>query len=209
MPRVLIDGLDEYLTGLIPERDEVVTEMEEVARKGSIPIIGPLVGRFLYQIGLLTGARTVFEMGSAIGYSTIWWARAVGPEGKVYYTDGNPDNAARARGYLERAGVLDRVEILVGDALDLLSKHEGICDIIFNDVDKHDYPKVFHLALPKISRGGLLITDNTLWSGRVATETDDVWTNAIQEYNRLCFASEDLWTTIVPLRDGVAVSVKR
>jgi predicted O-methyltransferase YrrM len=80
--------------------------------------------------------------------------------------------------------------------------------MIFNDVDKHDYPRVFDLALPRIRRGGLLVTDNTLWSGRVAEPSDDAWTRAIQEYNRRCYAASGLWTTIIPLRDGVAVSVK-
>jgi predicted O-methyltransferase YrrM len=204
----LIGSLDGYLTGLIPSRDEVLTEMEAEAGARSIPIIGPLVGRLLYQLALMNGAKRVFEMGSAIGYSTVWLARAVGEGGKVYYSDGSETNAARARSYLQRAGVADRVEVLVGDALDLLAKTDGTFDMIFNDVDKHDYPRVFDLALPRLRRGGLLVTDNTLWSGRVAEPSDDAWTRAIQEYNRRCYAASGLWTTIIPLRDGVAVSVK-
>ena len=209
MPNVLSEALDNYLSNLMPARDEVLTEMEEKATVERIPIVGPLVGRVLYQMAVLSGARRVFEMGSAIGYSTIWLARAVGPEGRVYYTDGSEENAAQARSFIERAGVADRVVVQVGDALQLLEQNEGSFDLIFNDVDKHDYPRVFDLALPRLRQGGLLITDNVLWSGRVTEQSDDRWTTAIQKYNRKAYGSDEIWTTIIPLRDGVAVSVKR
>ncbi|MBI4552643.1 MAG: O-methyltransferase [Candidatus Latescibacteria bacterium] len=208
MHQVLPGPLHDYLAALLPERDATLAEMEAVAKEHSIPIIGPLVGRLLHQLARMSGATRVFEMGSAIGYSTIWLARAVGDGGKVYYTDGSASNAEKARDYLRRAGVADRVEVLVGDALDLLARTEGTFDLIFNDVDKHDYPKVFSLALPRIRRGGLLVTDNVLWSGQVVSPSTDAWTQAIQEYNRLSYASSEVWTTIIPLRDGVAVSVK-
>lgn len=208
MPNILAGTLDSYLTDLIPARDEVISEMEGFAKENRVPIVGPLVGRLLYQLVIMNGVKRVFEMGSAIGYSTIWLARAVGPSGKVFYSDGSAENGARARSYIERAGVADRVEIQVGDALELLSQTVGVFDMIFNDVDKHDYPRVFDMALPRVRKGGLLVTDNTLWSGRVTETTDDVWTSAIQEYNRKCYADKNLWTTIIPLRDGVAVSVK-
>ena len=209
MPNVLSEALDGYLTALMPERDEVLAEMEEKATAERIPIVGPLVGRVLHQMAVLSGAKRVFEMGSAIGYSTIWLARAVGPDGRVYYSDGSEQNAAQARKFIERAGVADRVVIQVGDALELLEQTEGSFDLIFNDVDKHDYPRVFDLALPRIRPGGLLITDNVLWSGRVTEPSDDRWTSAIQEYNRKAYGTGEVWTTIIPLRDGVAVSLKR
>ena len=209
MPKISTETVDQYVTNLMPDRDEVLTEMEQIAKEQSISIIGPLVGRLLYQMAVMIGARRVFEMGSAIGYSTIWLARAVGPEGKVYYSDGSESNAARARTFLERAGVADRVEVRVGDALDLLRASEGTFDIIFNDVDKQDYPQVFDMAWSRIRQGGLLITDNALWGGRVAEPSDDEWTRAIQEYNKKAYASDDIWTTIIPLRDGVAISVKQ
>jgi predicted O-methyltransferase YrrM len=147
-------------------------------------------------------------MGSAIGYSTIWLARAVPADGVVYYTDGDPENAARAEAYFKRAGVADKVEIMVGDALASLDQVSGEFDLIFNDVDKHQYPAVFTKAVPRIRRGGLLVADNVLWSGRVARSDDDEWTRAIREFNRLLYSSPELFTTIVPLRDGVSVSLK-
>ena len=152
----------------------------------------------------------MFELGSAIGYSTIWWARAVGEGGRVIYTDGDPKNAAEARGYFQRAGLTDRITVKTGDALELLSEEKQQFDIIFNDVDKVDYPRVFRLALPKLRKGGLFVTDNVLWSGRVADEKNtEATTKAILEFNRLLYSSPELFTTILPIRDGVAVAVKK
>jgi predicted O-methyltransferase YrrM len=205
---ILYEDVAEYLEGLIPGRDEVLIEQEAYAREHRVPIIGPVVGRFLHQTARLIGARRVFEMGSAIGYSTIWLARAVPADGVVYYTDGDPENAARAEAYFKRAGVADKVEIMVGDALASLEQVSGEFDLIFNDVDKHQYPAVFTKAVPRIRRGGLLVADNVLWSGRVARSDDDEWTRAIREFNRLLYSSPELFTTIVPLRDGVSVSLK-
>lgn len=208
MPNVLPDSLDSYLSGLLPARDETLSEMESYAAENRVPIIGPIVGRLIHQTALLSGAKRVFEMGSAIGYSTVWLARAVGQDGKVYYTDGSQENADRARDYLERAGVANRVEILVGDALELLESTEGQFDIVFNDVDKHDYPRVFDLALPRVRKGGVLITDNVLWSNRVLEPSEDINTKAIQTYNHKANSSAEVWTTVIPIRDGVSISLK-
>src|SRR6266487_3139603 len=159
---------EKYIYSLLPARDRVMREMERYAQKHHVPIIGPACGRLLYQLARLVRARRVFEMGSAIGYSTLWLARAVGPEGRVFYTDGDPANARRAEAYLGSAGVLGRVRVLVGDALHLLDSTEGQFDLIFNDVDKTQYPDVFRRAVSRVRVGGLFITDNVLWSGRVA-----------------------------------------
>ncbi len=202
--------VEDYLYSVLPPRDEVLAQMEAEAIKRDIPIVGPVVGRFLHQLALISGAKTVFELGSAIGYSTIWWARAVGEGGRVIYTDGDPKNAAEARGYIQRAGVGDRITVKTGDALELLSEEKQQFDIIFNDVDKVDYPRVFRLALPKLRKGGLFITDNVLWSGRVADDKNtEATTKAILEFNRLLYSSPELFTTILPIRDGVAVAVKK
>jgi predicted O-methyltransferase YrrM len=155
-------------------------------------------------------AKTVFEMGSAIGYSTIWWARALAEGGRVIYTDGDSKNAERARGYLQRAGVLNRVTLKTGDALELLSEEKQQFDIVFCDVDKEDYPRVLRLAAPRVRKGGLFVTDNVLWSGRVAdSNATDTRTKAIQEFNQALYASPDFYTTILPVRDGVAVALRK
>ena len=191
--------------------------MERQAKQRDIPIVGPAVGRLFYQYAKLIHAKTVFEMGSAIGYSTIWWAKAVGEGGKVHYTDGSRKNADEARRYFDQAGVADRIEVHVGDALELLSERKEQFDILFSDVDKHDYPRVFNMAAARVRKGGLFITDNTLWSGKVAYAAGnpdlpkpepDKYTEGVVELNRLLYASPDWYTTILPLRDGVAVAMR-
>jgi caffeoyl-CoA O-methyltransferase len=212
-PRWMMHGIttepvEQYLYSLLPARDEVLRQMETEADKRDIPIVGPLVGRLLYQLALIHEAKTVFELGSAIGYSTIWWARAVGEDGKITYTDGDRKNADEARGYFERAGVSNRITIKVGDALEILSEQKQELDIIFCDVDKEDYPRAFRLAVPRLRKGGLLIADNVLWSGKVAGKDPDASTKAILEFNRLLYSTPNLLTTILPIRDGIAVAVK-
>lgn len=209
MPNILYDAVEDYLNGLIPPRDDVLDEMERLAARDRIPIVGPAVARMLALITQVAGARRIFEMGSAIGYSTIWLARAAGPRGRVVYTDSDPDNARKAEGYFRRAGVAKRVQVQVGDAVDLLRAQKGRFDMIFCDVDKDQYPEVFHIALPRLKRGGLLIADNALWRGRVAQQAETPATRGVQEFNRLIYASKQLDSVIVPLRDGVAVCRKR
>jgi predicted O-methyltransferase YrrM len=202
--------VDDYLYSMLPKRDEVLAEMEEYASKRDVPIVGPAVARVLQEFALMINAKTVFELGSAIGYSTIWWAQAVGEKGHVIYTDGDPKNAERARGYFERAGVSSRITLHTGDALEVLSEQKQEFDIIFNDVDKEDYPRVLRLVSPRLRKGGLFIADNVLWSGRVAEKNPkEAHTKAILEFNRLLYNSPDFFTTILPIRDGLAIAFKR
>ena len=204
------DDVEQYLYQLLPARDAVIEEIEDHAAKNRVPIIGPAVARMLTLFVQVSGAKRIFEMGSAIGYSTIWLAHAAGPKAEVFYTDGNPENAKRAQDYFRRAGVAKRIRVQVGDALDLVKKTPGKFDFIFNDIDKHQYPDALRAALPKLKRGGLLVTDNTLWSGKAARPAadDDKNTLGIQEFNRLVYASKDLYPVLIPLRDGVTVCRK-
>jgi predicted O-methyltransferase YrrM len=203
------EAVEKYIYDILPQRDPVLQEMERQASKRDIPIVGPAVARVFFQYARLINAKKIFEMGSAIGYSTIWWARAVGEGGEVFYTDGDPKNANEARGYFQKAGVEKQVRVNVGDALELLSEQKQEFDIIFNDVDKEDYPRVLRLVSSRLRRGGLFITDNVLWSGKVTEQhPQEAWTRAIQEFNRQLYSMKEFFTTILPLRDGLAVSVK-
>ena len=202
--------VDDYLYSMLPKHDPVLAEMEDYASRQKIPIVGPAVARVLQQLAMLINARTVFELGSAIGYSTIWWAQVVGDKGRVIYTDGDSKNAELARGYFTRAGVADRITLHTGDALEFLSEQNQEFDIIFNDVDKEDYPRVLRLVAPRLRQGGLFVTDNVLWSGRVAEKNPkDASTKAILEFNRRLYEAKEFYTTILPIRDGLAVAVKK
>ena len=204
------DDVEEYLYKLLPKRDAVISEIESYAAGHRIPIIGPAVARMLALFVQVSGARRIFEMGSAIGYSTIWLARAAGPKAKVIYTDGDAEKARRAKDYFRRAGVARQIDVRVGNALELIKKSPGAFDLIFNDVDKHQYPEALRVALPKLRPGGLFITDNTLWSGKAARPAapEDVNTLGVQEFNRLVYAAKELYPVLIPLRDGVTVCRK-
>jgi caffeoyl-CoA O-methyltransferase len=204
------EDVDEYIYSLLPKRDAVISEIEQYAAEHDVPIVGPAVARLLTLLVHVSGAKRIFEMGSAIGYSTVWLAAAAGPEGEIFYTDGSAGNADRARGYLERAGLAGRVKIQVGDAAMLLKQTPGEFDFIFNDINKHQYPEAFRLAATRLRRGGLLVTDNTLWSGKAArpAAADDANTRGVQELNRMAFSSPELYSVLIPLRDGVTVCRK-
>jgi caffeoyl-CoA O-methyltransferase len=211
MKNITHESIEKYLYDLLPQSEPaVLREMEAQAKQRNIPIVGPAVARLLYLLAQISGAKRIFEAGSAIGYSTIWWALAMGESGRVIYTDGNPKNADEAKGYFHKAGVEKRIDVRVGDALEILSEEKpGSFDIIFNDVDKEDYPRVFKLAIPRLKSGGLFITDNVLWSGRVAdNKNSEPTTEAIREFNNLLYGSKELFASIIPLRDGVAVARK-
>ena len=221
---VLHPSIDEYLLEVIPARDEVLTEMEVYARKNRFPIVGPLVGRVLHQLVLLTNPTRIFEMGSGFGYSAYWMAKALRqPEACIICTDGSQENADRAASYLVRGGIADRIDYRVGNALDIIDETEGDFDIIYNDIDKDGYPEAFRKAIPRLRSGGLFITDNMLWLGRVVTydteadaqelDEEERWvhqtTVGVKELTRLLYSSPDVFTTIIPLRDGVSVAIKR
>jgi predicted O-methyltransferase YrrM len=216
--RITNRKVENYLYAMLPARSAVLAEIELQAEGRDIPIVGPAVGKLLYQYARLIGARTIFELGSAVGYSTIWWALAVGEGGTVHYTDGSRKNADEAQSYFERAGVADRIQIHVGDALELLSERKEQFDILFCDIDKQDYPRAARMAPERVRRGGLLLADNTLWRGEVvyaAGNPDhklegepDERLRGIVEFNRAMYDSPEWLTTIVPLRDGVTVALR-
>lgn len=202
-------AVEKYIYDILPTRDAVLAEMERQAAAEQIPIIGPAVGRLMYLLAQICGAQRIFEMGSAIGYSTIWLARAAGPKAEIYYTDGDPKNVQRAKEFFKRAKVERRIRMMTGDALELLGRVQGKFDMIFIDVNKDQYPAALKKALPRIKRGGLLVTDNTLWSGRVTRAADSDATRGVQEFNKAVYAAKDLFPVMIPLRDGVTVCRKR
>jgi len=201
--------IEAYLHDVQPAPDAVLREMETVGDERGFPIIGPLVGRLCEQMARAIGAAKVFEMGSGFGYSTVWFARAVGSGGRVVHTDGDPKRSNEAKEWLKKAKLADRVEFQVGDARELLEQANGPFDVVFIDIDKEQYPDAFLLAREKVRVGGLILTDNTLWDGKVANKrVHDKATKGVREYTQLAMEEPGFLTTILPLRDGVAVSLR-
>ncbi|SFW39376.1 O-methyltransferase [Nitrosovibrio sp. Nv17] len=206
--------IEAYMRGLVDRTEHaVLAEMEAEAQEQNFPIVGRLVGVFLESLAKMVGARRVFEFGSGFGYSAYWFARALGAEGRVICTDGDPARVEQARQYLQAAGLGACVEFHVGRAQEVFERTSGTYDICYNDVDKGDYPEIWEMARHRIRPGGLYIADNVLWHGRVALETyvDIVpgWTQAILEHNRLVFADPEFDAFINPTRDGVIVARKK
>jgi caffeoyl-CoA O-methyltransferase len=200
--------INDYLLKVQRDRHPILRPMEAYAERHGFPIIGPLVGRVLYQLARAIRARRVFELGSGYGYTAVWFALAVGPRGRVVMTEGDPKNSERAMRYLKSARLAGRVTPLVGDAIGHLERERGTFDVILNDIDKWQYPEVLPVARKKLRKGGLLITDNMLWSGRVLRKRGDRNTRGIQELTRLLYRAPDFYTTLLPIRDGVTVSIK-
>jgi predicted O-methyltransferase YrrM len=210
MPEIVNPRIDDYLKRLYDDGDPVRLEMEALAKTRNFPIVGPLVGRELQQLALSIGATRVFELGSGYGYSALFFARAVGETGLVHCTDLSAENVALAEKFLGRAGVWGRIHYHRQDALSALAEAGGTWDIVYNDIDKHGYPDTVELAYRSLRRGGLFVTDNTLWSGRVLEGEDDgsAATKGVKEFTRRLFDHKGFLTRIDPTRDGVAVALK-
>ncbi|HEY3119570.1 MAG TPA: O-methyltransferase [Vicinamibacteria bacterium] len=202
--------IEEYLRRLYDDGDPVCLEMEELARQRRFPIVGPLVGRKLMVLTRAIGARRIFELGSGYGYSALHFARAAGPEAEVHCTELSEDNVRLAQGFLTRAGVWDRIRYHREEATAALRRAGGTWDIVYNDIDKDGYPATVDLAYDRLRPGGLFITDNVLWSGRVLEGEDDgsPATAGVREFTRRLLAHRGFLTAIDPTRDGVAVALK-
>ncbi len=204
-----LSQIDDYLHQLYDDGDPVRREMEELARQRNFPIVGPLAGRHLYQLTQMIGARRVFELGSGYGYSALYFARAVGPEGVVHCTELSAENIRLAKKFLGQAGVWERITYHQEEATAALRRVGGTWDIIYNDIDKAGYPAIIELAYNHLRPGGLFITDNLFWHGRVFTGKNDEDTQGIIEFTRRLFAHPGFISTIYPARDGVAVALRQ
>jgi predicted O-methyltransferase YrrM len=184
--------------------------MERQAQAGDFPIVGPLVGRALCLLARSIGARRIMELGSGFGYSAYWFARGLAPGGVIHCTDLSAANRDLAMSFFRKAGLSERLIFHVGDALASARKLKGPFDIVFNDIDKKAYPESVETALALLRTGGLFITDNVLWKGRVAEGgKGDETTAAIMKFNEMVCGRRDLSTVVLPVRDGLAVCQKK
>lgn len=200
--------IHKYLHQITPERPPILREMEEYAEANNFPIVGPLVGRFLYQMAVVIKARRVLELGSGFGYSAYWFAQATRSKGHITMIDSDAKNKRLAFDYFKRAGLQSQMVFKVGDALNIARRLSGPFDIILNDIDKKDYPKTRELAARLLPRGGLFITDNIIWSGKVYDKKPDKTSQAIIEFTRELYQDSRFFTTVMPLRDGISIAVK-
>jgi predicted O-methyltransferase YrrM len=205
-------ALTAYLEGLIPPRPPVLQEMEDYARSTRFPIVGPVVGQMFYLLTRLRGARRVFELGSGFGYSTAWFAMGVRDNGggEVFHVVWDKRLSEAAREYVGRLGLADLVRFRIREAVEELRQTEGQFDVIFSDIDKEGYPASLPVIKEHLARGGVMLVDNMFWRGKVLdpSVTDEA-TTGIRQFVTAVFADKDFVSTIVPLRDGVLVALRR
>jgi predicted O-methyltransferase YrrM len=211
-------GVQEFLTTLVPPRPDEMVQMEKYAEEHKFPIIGPAAGYACYQIARMTGARRIFEMGSGYGYSTAWFAKAVkenmaqdgGSRGVVHHVVWDEKLSEMAVKHLSRLELDPFVEYHVAEAVETLRGMAEPLDLIFNDIDKQAYPASLPVIKEKLRRGGVLITDNILWSGRIFDEKDSSpSTEGVREFTRLIARDPDWIISVLPVRDGVMVALKK
>lgn len=201
-----------YLDSLVPSRPAEMRSMEDYARENAFPIVGPAAGAFCYLIAKLAGAKRVFELGSGFGYSTAWFCRAVQENGGgvVHHVVWDEKLSGLARGHLKNLGYEDIVHYTVGEAVDALGRTNAPFDLIFNDIDKEGYPDAMGVISEKLRPGGVLLVDNLLWSGRIFDPNDrSPATEGVRELTRRVMQDPGWSASIVPIRDGLLVAVKR
>ncbi len=199
-----------YLGDLaLKNEDPLLAEMHAYGAEHEFPLIGPEVGRFLAQLVHLMGAKRIFELGSGFGYSALWFARALPEGGEIVITDGDPENIKKAKDFLGRAGLADKVTFLSGYGQDLLQATPGLFDIVFCDVDKDQYPEVYPLLRNHLRVGGAFVIDNLIWGGRVADpENREATTLGVRAFTERMWESPEFLSSLLPIRDGVGLSVR-
>lgn len=210
---IVTDAVDGYLRNLREDPDPVLAEMEAQGAAEGIPIVVPATGALLHVLARASAARRVLEVGTAIGVSTLYLARALPAGGQVVSFEIDEARHSAARSYLERAGVIDRVDLRLQDARDGLATLNGGFDLAFIDGVKAQYGQYLDAALPLLRSGGVLAVDNVLMSGTVAEgQSDGHWTveqiEAMRGLNKRLLEDDQFVGTVTPVGDGVLVGVR-
>jgi len=211
---ILSEQVLRYLHELRPESGEVMRDMEAVAERDGVPIVHWELGRLLAAL-CRTLDPVVLEVGTAIGYSTLHMAEQL-ERGRVVTLERDEARIAQARGYFDRAGVSELIEIVAGDARESIETLEGPFDLLFVDGTKTEYREYIDLALPKLTERALLVVDNVLMSGEVALAgdaPDTFWSaenrSAARAINREFVHSSDWVGSVLPIGDGVMLAARR
>lgn len=208
MAGIVHDEIDAYIDRLANRGDAALEAIEDRGRKEGWPIVRAAEGSLLHILAKAMGALRILELGTAIGYSGTWLARALPEGGQLITIEGDSETAKIARANFEKTGVASHVTILVGTAQEILEDLEGPFDLIFNDIDKAVYPDVLEPCVKRLRIGGLLVTDNVLWRGQVARKDRSEDTEAIRTYNERLAKDPRMIAIITPVRDGVSIALK-
>lgn len=213
MPEIIRNNQLEYLLTFRTSSDPLIQEMEEFASRRKIPILNSLSTDFLEKIVLATRPKCVLEIGTAIAYSSIRIARLLTKGAAIDTIEKSKDNIKLANEYIKRAKLGNKINLLQGDALAIMSSLDKKYDLIFLDADKQDYEKLFHLSLLILKKGGILFVDNLLWYGYAASrsvpKSFKKSTNYIKEFNEMFMHHPGINASIFPIGDGIGIGVKK
>jgi predicted O-methyltransferase YrrM len=206
------DYLMDYLESLVPPRPSEMQAMEAYAEKIDFPIVGPSCGALCYQVARMIGAKRIYELGSGFGYSTAWFAHAISENGggEVYHVVWDESLSQRAQRHLGTLGYGDIVRFQVGEAVEALRKTPGPFDLIFNDINKEDYPASLPVIAEKLRPGGVLIVDNMLWHGQIFDPANKTpATEAVRKLTQLLTQDPGWISSLLPVRDGLMIAYKK
>ena len=209
MPDLVPEAIDNYAEAHTTAPTELLDRLaEETKATLSAPqmLTGAVEVRFLQFLVYATGAKRILELGTFSGYSAISMAAALPAGGRIDTCEVSEEHAAVAKRYIDEAGYGDRITIHLGPALESIGRLEGEFDFVFIDADKPNYVNYYEAVLPRLSEGGLIAADNTLWSGRVLDSSDDSeGTEAIRAFNEHVIADERAVSVMLTVRDGVTL----
>ncbi len=170
--------------------------------------VGHLEGSFLYLLAKLARAKRILEIGTFTGYSALAMAEALPPGGRLITCDIDSVATGIARRFWKKSPHGKKIELRLGPALATLPRIKGPFDLVFIDADKENYQRYWNLCVPKVRRGGLLVADNVLWSGRVLRPTDRI-TRAIAAFSRFVDSDRRVESVMLPVRDGITLALKK
>jgi predicted O-methyltransferase YrrM len=212
MSKIILSTQLEYISSFRKKTDSLVEEMEAYAQEHNVPILSWESAEFLEQLILIKDPRRVLELGTAIAYSTIRIARNLKGKSVIHTIEKSADNILLAKEFIAKSGLINKIKVLEGDAVNVMPQLKKKYDLIFLDVDKEDYKRLFDYSLVLLRKGGIMVVDNLLWHGyaastRVPSQYKES-TRHIREFNLLFMNQPNLKTSILPIGDGLGVGVK-
>ena len=206
--------LDDYIVNHSQEEPELLKQLtRETYQKVLQPIMlsGSYQGRVLSMLSKLIQPKMILELGTYTGYSTLCLAEGLHPDGEINTIDINEELVDFQRNYFDKSGYGKQIIQHTGNALDVIPNLDKTFDLVFIDADKPNYINYFHLIIDKLRSGGILLSDNVLWHGKVIEKLNpkDVSTKAVLEYNTLLKEDARIETVLLPIRDGLTISRKK
>jgi len=212
MNRIIYPNQLKYLSDFEKSTDELLLEMEKFAADKNIPILEKLSAKFIDQLILIHNPKRVLEIGTAIAYTSIRIARLLKKKRIIDTIEKSEDNISLAEGFIEKAGLKDRIRILNGDAFNIIPQLTKKYDFIFLDADKQDYKRLLDYSIVLLKKGGVIVVDNLLWHGFAAAKNVPaeykISTNHIREFNKVFLALPNLKSCIQPIGDGLGIGIK-